>query len=367
MEKNDLVGDALKIMPPEYVPLLYQGKLLRNDTSGSTGKCLEVYWKREDYMRSMFSLWFYRKKFYGIQPWHKRCRFYTMAEPGEKEPLSRVEENALTFSKNNLTEQRMVEIYCEMLEFEPVWMILQPSVAELLCMVKAQYELPEISSLRYIEMTGEELTDKLRERLRDAFHCQVANQYGANEVNSIAYECPKGHLHCMEDNVKVEILDDEGNVVEDGTTGNIYVTTLHNHAMPFDHYGIGDVGRLEKNTCDCGHKGKILHLESGRKAIWVQLEDGSRITPYVFVRAIDCLNVQYDNCIWQFQIIQEDFDRFTIHLVVDEKIPELCEKFVQYIGDERLKKASYEFVFSKGLFPDLTGKRSYFKPMERRG
>ena len=30
MEKNDLVGDALKIMPPEYVPLLYQGKLLRN-------------------------------------------------------------------------------------------------------------------------------------------------------------------------------------------------------------------------------------------------------------------------------------------------------------------------------------------------
>ena len=318
-------------------------------------------------MRSMFSLWFYRKKFYGIQPWHKRCRFYTMAVPGEKEPLSRVEENALTFSKNNLTEQRMVEIYCEMLEFEPVWMILQPSVAELLCMVKAQYELPEISSLRYIEMTGEELTDKLRERLRDAFHCQVANQYGANEVNSIAYECPKGHLHCMEDNVKVEILDDEGNAVEDGTTGNIYVTTLHNHAMPFNHYGIGDVGRLEKNTCDCGHKGKILHLESGRKATWVQLEDGSRITPYVFVRAIDCLNVQYDNCIWQFQIIQEDFDRFTIHLVVDEKIPELCEKFVQYIGDERLKKASYEFVFSKGLFPDLTGKRSYFKPMERRG
>lgn len=56
MEKNDLVGDALKIMPPEYVPLLYQGKLLRNDTSGSTGKCLEVYWKKEDYMRSMFSL-----------------------------------------------------------------------------------------------------------------------------------------------------------------------------------------------------------------------------------------------------------------------------------------------------------------------
>ena len=216
-------------------------------------------------------------------------------------------------------------------------------------------------------MTGEELTDKLRERLRDAFHCQVANQYGANEVNSIAYECPKGHLHCMEDNVKVEILDDKGNAVEDGTTGNIYVTTLHNHAMPFDHYGIGDIGRLEKNTCDCGHKGKILHLESGRKATWVQLEDGSRITPYVFVRAIDCLNVQYDNCIWQFQIIQEDFDRFTIHLVVDEKIPELCEKFVQYIGDERLKKASYEFVFSKGLFPDLTGKRSYFKPMERRG
>lgn len=27
MEKNDLVGDALKIMPPEYVPLLYPRKI----------------------------------------------------------------------------------------------------------------------------------------------------------------------------------------------------------------------------------------------------------------------------------------------------------------------------------------------------
>lgn len=87
MEKNDLVGDALKIMPPEYVPLLYQGKLLRNDTSGSTGKCLEVYWKREDYMRSMFSLWFYRKKFYGIQPWTSGAGFTPWQSPVRKNLL----------------------------------------------------------------------------------------------------------------------------------------------------------------------------------------------------------------------------------------------------------------------------------------
>lgn len=111
----------------------------------------------------------------------------------------------------------------------------------MLCETKVSIARAELASLKYIEMTGEELTDGLRFRIQECFHCPVADQYGANEVNSIAYECPEGNLHCMEDNVYVEILDDEGNPVPEGEAGNIYVTTCHNHAMPFIRYGIGAV------------------------------------------------------------------------------------------------------------------------------
>ena len=44
LEKNDLAGDSLKIVPRQYLPLISRGELLRKETFGSTGKCLEVYW-----------------------------------------------------------------------------------------------------------------------------------------------------------------------------------------------------------------------------------------------------------------------------------------------------------------------------------
>ena len=41
LEKNDLAGDSLKIVPRQYLPLISRGELLRKETFGSTGKCLE--------------------------------------------------------------------------------------------------------------------------------------------------------------------------------------------------------------------------------------------------------------------------------------------------------------------------------------
>lgn len=39
---------------------------------------------------------------------------------------------------------------------------------------------------------------------KEHFNCQIANQYGANAFNIIAYECPHGHMNILESNVYVE-------------------------------------------------------------------------------------------------------------------------------------------------------------------
>lgn len=361
LEKDELVQDPLDIVPPRYLPLLYRGELIRNDTSGSTGKCMEIYWRRQDYMRSMYSLWFYRKRFYGINTWDKMCRFSTILQVGSIEEMSRYTRTGLEFSKSDLSEQRLLDIYREMHEFQPVWLLLQPCIAELLCYIKRKHNLPVIPSIKYIEMTGEELTGELREQIKECFQCPVANQYGANEVNSIAYECPEGNMHCMEDNVVVEILDDDGNSLPEGSSGNIYVTTLHNYVMPFIRYGIGDIGYLEKNTCSCGHKGRILHLESGRKDDWILTPDGQKITPYVFVRAVVAVNAVYDKCIFQFQIVQYSYSSFTVILAMDEMIDGIPQCFIENIGQAELRDADYEFIFCEKLFPDINGKRKFFE------
>ena len=362
LEKDEIVEDPLKLMAPCYLPLLYRGELVRNDTSGSTGKYMEVYWRKQDYIKSMYPLWFYRNYFYGIRTWDKMCRFYTISRVGASEEMERYTKTGLEFSKNDLSEERLLDIYHKMEEFQPVWLLLQPCIAELLCFVKTKYQLPDLASLRYIEMTGEELTEELRERICNCFHCPVADQYGANEVNSIAYECPQGHLHCMEDNVYVEILDDQGIPVPDGVSGNIYVTTCHNHAMPLIRYGIGDRGSIEENTCSCGHNGRILKLRSGRKDDWVWMEDGRKINPYVFIRAVEVVNAIYERSIFQFQVIQRAYQDFLIRLAVDEEeTVDIRYCFLENIGDEELKDAQYEFSFYEKLFPDMNGKRKFFK------
>lgn len=361
LKKDEIVGNSLQLVSPRYILGLYKDEYLCANTSGSTGKCLEIYWKRSDYMRSMYSLWFYRRKFYGVNTWDKKCQFFTLSQVGGKEPKSIKRSNNLDFSKCDLNEERLVEIYNEMLEFQPDWLLLQPCIAELLCIVKRKFRLSKIQSLKYIELTGEWLADSLKQQINEEFQCPIANQYGANEVNSLAYECPEGNLHCMEDNVFLEVLDDNEVPVSLGEEGDIYVTTLHNHVMPFIRYKIGDRGALYANTCTCGHRGKILHLHTGRANDWVFQRDGNKITPYVFVRAIDAVNVVFDNCILQYQITQIDFESFDINFVVDEYSKDICQFFIQNIGHEKLKYSAYNFHFYKQLLPEQNGKRSFFK------
>lgn len=110
------------------------------------------------------------------------------------------------FSKMNLTEERIKDIYQQILLFDPVWMILQPSIAILLARCMYTEEVPVLSSLKYIELTGEMLTEENKRFLEAAFECPCVNQYGSYEVNSMAYECPAGHLHVLDENVYLEII-----------------------------------------------------------------------------------------------------------------------------------------------------------------
>ena len=70
------------------------------------------------------------------------------------------------------------------------------------------------------------LLESTRRKLEEAFKCKISNQYGCYEANSIAYECPHNKLHCMEDNIYVEIVNNVGkekNYEENDTSSYYYV------------------------------------------------------------------------------------------------------------------------------------------------
>ena len=137
--------------------------------------------------------------------------------------------------------------------------------------------------------------------------------------------------------------------------------------MPFIRYGIGDIGSLEPNNCSCGHKGKILQLKSGRKDDSIKTREGKKINPYVFIRAVVAVNAAFDGCIYQFQVIQETYDQFTVILAVDDELEGISQFFIDNIGDDKLKTAEYQFVFLEKMFPEINGKRKFFKCMIEKG
>lgn len=366
IDKSEIINNGNNVISAGYVPMYLSKELMIERTSGSSGQYMEIYWDKKDFTKSMMQLWLLRKKYYGILPTDKMCYFFTVyKEMVEDEQDEHLEKNVWGFSKINLSTSRIIEIYKKMCEFKPKWLMLQPSIAVLLCQCIKNYSLEKLDCVEYIEFSGEILTDEVRKMTKEIFNCQIADQYGANELNSIAYECPCGNMHVMDSNVYVEIIDETGKNVKN-QCGEICVTTLTNNAMPLIRYKIGDIGMITDKNCTCGNTAPVMSLMSGRKNDFVLCEDRTQITAYSFVKAIDIVNLKINGAIKQFNIIQKDINMFKVKFVVDfDEIfdtYQLEDLFINSIVEDRLYNAEFEFEYEEKLFPEnRTGKFSYFK------
>ncbi len=370
IEREKMTEDQSSCIMPEYFHDYLAGQLFKARTSGSTGQYLEIFWNKEDYMKSMVELWLLRVKFYDIYPHNRLFFFFTENESGD---CFIERKNEFGISKKLLVEEQLKVVYESILAWNPEWMILQPSTAVILCEYYKRNNLQKPSALRYIEFNGELLTDEVRNLTKEVFECQIANQYGANEVNSIAFECPYGKMHVLSTNVFLEIVDEDGNLITDSSNqseervvdGRIIITSLRNHAMPFIRYDIGDRGKLfENHGCRCGCKNKILELSTGRNNDYVLWEDGERANSYIFVRIFDMINKFTDDGIIQFYVEQKNYDEFFVMIYKDEEVSEeqIIEAFYDSLEEKHLVHAHFLFEFTERLFEVRgQGKYMYFK------
>lgn len=312
VDKGMLQQNIDSVFSPEYMMDLLSDRLEHVMTSGSTGECLDILWKKDQNIKSLLPLWNKRKKYYGILPKDKRCYFFT-TKILEGEDLQ-VEETkyGLGFNKMDLSKSKVLEIYKRMLDFSPQWMIVQPSIILLFTNVLKAHSLPPLPDLKYIELTGERITGEAKSAIADFFGCKVADQYGCYEANSIAYECPYGGLHVMTENVYVETVGEN----ED----DICITSLHNKAMPFIRYKIGDKGKIIHNhNCPCGSREPMIRLNMARENDWIYNRDGTKCHSDLFCSVIDKINLALQQAVIQYQIIQKDYNEFDVYLVIDEE------------------------------------------------
>ena len=256
-------------------------------------------------MRSNLCLWRLRKKYYNIFPNSKCASFhsilYNQSIPMDAGQIEILNNNVnISFSKFFLEENDIRLYLQEMERFGVEWLLIQPSIAQKLYdyLNTSGTKLPP--KIKYIELNGENISKVTEKKFKDFFEVNVANLYGANEVNAIAYECPFGHMHILEDNVLVQLYNAEIKGKE--TSGNIVVSSLTNSVFPIIGYDLGDKVCVENLSCPCGNPARVIKEIYGRKTDEIEV-NGKSIDPFCLTYCVENINSRFGNPIRQFKVV----------------------------------------------------------------
>jgi phenylacetate-CoA ligase len=167
-----------------------------------------------------------------------------------------------------------------------------------------------LSALEHVRTIGETLSPALRARCKEVLGVPIVDVYSAQEVGVIAIQCQvSGLYHVQGESLIVEVLDSAGRACEQGQSGRVVVTDLHNFATPLIRYEIGDYAEVGP-ACRCGRGLPTLTRILGRERNLVVLPDGTRHWPLVGFH-----HFREVGQILQYQLIQHDLERVEMRLV----------------------------------------------------
>ncbi len=139
-------------------------------------------------------------------------------------------------------------------DFKPKAIMVTPSyMLNILEAYRAAGLAPRASSLQVGIFGAEPWTNSMRREIEQAFDMHAVDIYGLSEVMGpgVANECveTKDGLHLWEDHFYPEIINPEtGEVVPDGSEGELVFTSLTKEGMPMIRYRTRDLTRLLPGT-----------------------------------------------------------------------------------------------------------------------
>ena len=207
--------------------------------------------------------------------------------------------------------RRMEQYHRSMQEFQPDLIQAYASSIWLLArFLKARGLRPSYPRVSIIT-AAEKLHAHMRGDIEEVFQAPVFDRYGSREVSAMAAECDAHNgLHIQMPGYIVETLDPRTLAPVEDQPGEIVITVLNNHAMPFLRYRIGDMGVLTRTRCACGRSFERLLEISGRTSDNFLMRDGRIVHGEYFT------HVFYGRQgIAQFQFEQHSLDDFTLRIV----------------------------------------------------
>lgn len=212
-------------------------------------------------------------------------------------------------------------------------------------------------TLKTCVVTSEMLFEEDKILLEKQLGIPVVNEYGASELDLIAFQNTNGEWQVNAETLFIEILDENNTVLPYGKEGRIVITSLFNKAHPFIRYDLGDIGVLdEKSTLAkpilkklIGRTNDVAHLPSGKKS--------PGLTFYYITKSI----IEDDGNVTEFTITQTKLDTFTVEYVSEKELNQLqIEKINAAIVSYLEPNLKFSYVRKTSLARTNRGKLKQF-------
>ena len=329
-------------------------------TGGSTGVPMRFLRDRESiYLRKGQELYFDR--WMGYEIGNKVALFVAASHfDGVIEHLKAQARNAtcermLNFDPHNITDHYMASFMTKYKKFNPSMIKCFPnSLIVFADFIKRKGV--QLSPVRSISCTGENLYEHQRKLFQDTFGGEVFEKVGTRESGVFACECHlhKG-LHVFTEGVFLEILNSHGQPAQPGEIGKVIITDLFNRSMPLIRYDIGDMAiASDGRICDCGNPLPLIEKLLGRDRDIILDSYGNPKPGYLFAEVILDMNLSA-----QFQVVQPDKGSLWVKIVKKDAEPidtrKLQEAFQGIVGPF----VTIEFEFVNEIPRDPSGKYGY--------
>ncbi|QTL03805.1 phenylacetate--CoA ligase [Aquabacter sp. L1I39] len=215
-----------------------------------------------------------------------------------------------------MTERQVQLIH----DFKPDAIMVTPSYMLALMdgFLKAGID-PRTTSLKYGIFGAEPWTNAMRTEIEQAFALDATDIYGLSEVigPGVAQECveTKDGLHIWEDHFYPEVIDPiTGEVLPDGSKGELVFTSLTKEAFPIIRYRTRDLTRLLPGTARPGMR--RMEKVTGRSDDMIILRGVN-----VFPTQIEEILLKAETCSghYQLELIREGrMDEMIVHAEIRE-------------------------------------------------
>jgi phenylacetate-CoA ligase len=169
---------------------------------------------------------------------------------------------------------------------------------------------------------AEPWTQAMRERVEAETGIKAYDIYGLSEIigPGVASECSaQAGLHIFEDHFYPEIIDpDSGEVLPDGETGELVLTTLSKQAMPMIRYRTRDITTILTEPCPCGRTIRRVRRIGARSDDMLIIRGVN-----VFPSQIEVALLSVEGTLPHYQIVvtrEKDLDRLEVQVEVNAEI-----------------------------------------------